>query len=547
MGSAATHTEDRDRIDATARNRSGASEPAGGPGAGSRRQLLRMGSLAGAGLAAAACAPAPPAPTNPGTGGSGAPAGPPVWGGTTGSLASGRLTWGSTPALAAHIDRVGLDVWLERQLAWRNIDDSHIPAMVAPWPRPALGAAEIRQLGQEWLVAKELAAHETIRRCFSNRQLHEVVVDFFHDHFNVDVNTTPAQWHMPDYDRTVIREHALGRFADLLPAVASHPAMLHYLDQASSRADHGRTPNENFARELLELHTVGSEGGYDEDDIKAVAHLLSGWSVGDGTGGFTFRSAWHDMGPMAGRTVLGWNPGGLSGEAAGRAFLAHLARHPATARKLCHELAVRLVGEHVGPHDPLVDRAVSAYESSGTSIPAVVRALVLSAEFGESAGAKVRRPASLVTQFVRALGIEWQTPSDPDSFLWRNWNGLASLGNANHSWPAPNGYPDSNGYWLSVGALVARWNLAVWFSHGAIDGLPFDAASTMQWAPNGRWGEWLDELAMRTTGEPWPPQQRTTILEHFDVDADTEFRPWDHWAAPQVVTVLLQTPRFQRS
>lgn len=461
--------------------------------------------------------------------------------------AARRLTWGATPALAAHIDQRGLQPWLEDQLNWRGVDDSHIAAMVAPWPKPNQSASVIKSNGQDWLVPQEMAAHETIRRCFSNRQLHELVTDFFHDHFNVDANHTPSRWHMPDYDRTVIREHSLGRFRDLLPAVAGHPAMLHYLDQANSRADHGRTPNENFAREVMELHTVGSDGGYDQDDILAVSHLLSGWSVTDYTGGFTFRSNWHDMGPMASRTVLGWNPGNLTGEAAGRAFLNHLAHHPATARRLCHKLAVRLIGEHVGPDDAVVDRAVAAYNASGTSIVEVVRKLVLSAEFATSAGAKVRRPVSLITQMVRALGIKWQTPAEPDNFLWRNWNAAEGLGNAHHSWPAPDGYPDANGYWLSVGSLVTRWNLAVWFAHDAVDGMPFDAQATMNWAPNRRWGEWLDALATRVTGVGWPPEQRAAILAHFEVTENTVFRSWDRWAAPHVVTVLLQTPGFQRS
>ena len=512
----------------------------------SRRDLLRLGGIAGAGTIAAACAPAPagPAPTTPPNGGSG---GPTVWSAATGLHVARRLTWGSTPGLAAHIEQRGLQAWLDTQLNPSAIDDSHLTPMLAPWSKPNQSAAQIKNGGEEWKVPQEMAAHETIRRCWSNRQLHELVSDFWFDHFNVYVNHTPARWHLPAYDRGVIRAHAFGRFSDLLPAVASHPAMLHYLDQASSRADRGRVPNENFAREVLELHTVGSDGGYDEDDIKAVAHLLSGWSVTDSLGGFTFRSSWHHMGPMAGRTVLGWNPGSLSGEAAGRAFLNHLAHHPATARRVCHKLAVRLIGEHVGRGDAIVDRAVATWQSSGTSIAAVIRTLVLSSEFAGSAGARVRRPASLLTQLVRALGIQWTTPSNPDSFLWRNWNSLSQLGNANHAWPAPNGYPDANGAWLSVGALVSRWNLPVWLVYNTVDGMPFDAAATQAWAPNRRWGEWLDALAARIAGEPWPPELRALILQEHGVTEQTTFRSWDHHYAKPVITALLQTPGFQRS
>ncbi|MFV0317888.1 MAG: DUF1800 domain-containing protein, partial [Microthrixaceae bacterium] len=441
-----------------------------------------------------------------------------------------------------------LESWLNEQLNPGALNDSHLAPMLAPWPRPLQSALQLKDAGQTWKIPQELAAHESIRRCWSKRQLHELVRDFWHDHFNVWVNHTPAQWHMPDFDRKVIATHTFGRFSDMLPAVASHPAMLHFLDQASSRADGGRTPNENFARELMELHTVGSDGGYDEDDIKAVAHLFSGWStVDNNAGGFSFKGWRHNIGPMANRTVLGWTPGGLTGEAAGRAFLNHLANHPATARRVCHKLAVRLIGEHVGRNDPIIDRAVATWHATGTRIPDVIRTLVLSSEFANSAGARVRRPASLLTQMVRALGIQWQTPSNPDNFVWRNWSTLAQLGNANHDWAAPNGYPDANGAWLSVGALVSRWNMAVWFAYGSIDGLPFDAKATMAWASSGKWGEWLDVIASRFTGAPWPPGLKESVLREFGVTAGTTFRSWDHWSAPKVITTLLQTPGFQRS
>ncbi|MCO5320305.1 MAG: DUF1800 domain-containing protein [Microthrixaceae bacterium] len=496
---------------------------------------------------AVACAPAAPGTTPTVPAGGGGSGGPDAWSSATGMHIARRLTWGATPGLAAHISQMGLQPWLEEQLNPAALDDSHLAPMLATWQKPNQSAAQIKASGEDWKVAQEMAAHETIRRSYSRRQLHELVSDFWFDHFNVDVNHSAARPHLPGYDRDVIRAHAFGRFADLLPAVATHPAMLHYLDQASSRADHGRTPNENFAREVLELHTVGSSGGYEEDDISAVAHLLSGWSVTDYVSGFTFRASWHDMGPMAGRTVLGWSPGSLTGEAAGRAFLNHIAHHPATARRICHKLAVRLIGDHIGSGDAVVNRAVGAYQSSGTSITEVIRTLVLSGEFADSAGAKVRRPASLLTQLIRALDIAWQTPSNPDSFLWRNWNALAQLGNANHAWPAPNGYPDANGFWLSVGSLVSRWNMPVWLVYNSVDGMPYDAAATQSWAPNRKWGEWLDALATRIAGEPWPPELRASILSQYGVTDQTVFRSWDHHYAKPIITVLLQTPGFQRS
>ncbi len=195
----------------------------------------------------------------------------------------------------------------------------------------------------------------------------------------------------------------------------------------------------------------------------------------------------------------------------------------------------------------MVDSAVDAYDSSDTSIAAVVRALVLSEEFASSSGAKVRRPTSLVTQMVRSLGLTWIEPANTDGFLWANWSNLDQLGNANHSWPDPDGFPDENAAWLSVGSLVSRWNLAVWIAYGTVAGLPFDAEATMDWAPNRRWGEWLDALALAIAGEPWVPDVRDSVLAQYGVSENTVFRDWDHWAARPIVALLLQTPGFQRS
>ncbi len=524
-------------------------------GAGStRRSLLQFGGLLGAGAVASACAPpnraesVPPAPAPaPVPGKPGLPPVPTEWAGAEGLHVARRLSWGATPALAAEIESMGLAAWLEQQLAWQSIDDSHVAPLVTSWPRPGWTAQQVKD-SDSWRVPTEMAAHETIRRIFSKRQLHELVADFWHDHFNVDANLSPSQYHMPEYDRNVIRPLTFGKFSEMLPAVATHPAMLHYLDQASSRADGGRTPNENYARELMELHTVGSTAGYTEQDVVAVAHLLSGWSTSTSTSGFSFKASWHNTGPMSStRQVLGWARGALSGEAAGRAFLNHLAHHPATARRVCHKLARRLIGEHVSPTSAVVDAAVNAYLGSDTSIAAVVRSLVLSSDFVDSAGAKLRRPASLVTQMARALGVKWVAPAKPDDFLWANWSRLEQMGNANHSWPAPNGYPDANGFWLSVGSLVSRWNLAVWLAYGTVAGLPFDAKATMDWAPNKKWGEWLDVMALAIAGEPWPPGVRSTVLAKYGVTDQTVFRSWDHNYAKPIVTVLLQTAGFQRS
>lgn len=553
-------------------------DPVGSARAGPRRALLRLVPVAGAVAVAAACSPGGPrrpttvppttrptttvpptttttVPTTTSSTTSSTtttttlpppPPPPEGWADPFGLHVARRLTWGATPGLADDIATRGLPAWLDDQLDWQAIDDSHLGPILAPWPRPGWDAPQIHD-DEEWRVPTEMAAHETLRRVYSNRQLHEVLVDFVHDHFNIDVNHPGARPHFPSFYRDVIKVHALGSFSDLLVGVGTHPAMLLYLDQATSRADGGRTPNENYARELMELHTVGTDGGYDQSDVVAVAHLLTGWTVTSATGGFTFRSEWHDPGPMTPeRVVLGWSRGELTGEAAGRSFLAHLARLPVTARRLCHKLAVRLIGEQVTRDSAVVSSAADAYLAADTSIAAAVRSLVLSPEFASSVGARIRRPHSLATQMARALQRPWVQPSNPESFMWANWSKLDQLGHAPHTWPTPDGYPDENAHWLSAGALVSRWNLAVWLACGSVDGMPFTAADTMGWAPNHQWGEWLDALARAFVGEPWPPEVRASVLAQHEVTETTVFRSWDHWSAAPVVTVLLQTPVFQR-
>jgi len=243
----------------------------------------------------------------------------------------------------------------------------------------------------------------------------------------------------------------------MLVASAKSPAMLMYLDQATSRADGGRLPIENYAREVMELHTVGVGGGYDETDVKEVAYLLTGWSLTDpNTGTFTFRSSWHNMGPLAtGGDVLGWRPNGLTGQAAGESLLVHLARHPKTASRLAYKLAVRFIGEHIKPTDAVVANAATAYTNNDTAITPMVRSLLTSAEFRASAGRKVRRPFEYLAACMRGAQLQFD-PAKAPNLVWAVSSTLGLLGQEPYCWPAPNGSPDANGKWLSAGAMVSR-------------------------------------------------------------------------------------------
>ncbi len=239
---------------------------------------------------------------------------------------------------------------------------------------------------------------------WSTGQLRRVMSDFWADHLHVSSKLAPELLFVPAYDRDVITAGALGRFDDLLVASARSTAMLVSLDNASSRADGGRTPNENYARELLELQTVGLAPGvdpaYDEDDVKAIAHVLSGWSIDRRTGGFEFRDEHHDLGPAADADVLGFRPSD-TGERDGEDLLRHLAAHPSTARFVCWKLARRFVADEVTPDDPIVEVLADVYSRAETAIGPVLRELGSSTELRSSAGSKLRRPLDLISAMLR--------------------------------------------------------------------------------------------------------------------------------------------------
>nr|BFE71299.1 hypothetical protein GCM10020092_046000 [Actinoplanes digitatis] len=251
-----------------------------------------------------------------------------------------------------------------------------------------------------------------------------------------------------DYDASVIRKHAFGRFADLLKAAARHPAMLTYLDNRSSTKV---LPNENYARELMELHTVGMK--YSEADVQAAAKLLTGLTVGkDGT--YTYAADKHATGAVR---ILGFshaNATAAGGEAAVLAFLDYLARHQATAERLATKLCVRFVADEAPP--ALVTKLAKVYLDNDTAIVPVLRALFTSPEFAASIGQKVRTPFEDLAATVRALGLGPE--AEGVKALDALYNSLVNAGNAPFRWSPPNGFPDVAAAWASPSGFVLRCN-----------------------------------------------------------------------------------------
>lgn len=421
-----------------------------------------------------------------------------------------RFSGGLTPALATEVRNAGGGrAWFERQLEPGSIDDSAVTAIDTWWPDLARDPATLwqRQIGNVrggWEVMADYQRWVLMRRMRSRRQVLETMTAFWENHFNVTANGDNAFVHRVGYGQT-IRKHALGRFADLLRAAATHPAMLIYLDNAISTKAH---PNENLGRELLELHTVG-RGNYDEDDVKDSARILTGWRVDVRNTWDPFYSAPdHWTGAVS---VMGFSDANAvaDGRALTERYLDYLARHPATARRVAGRLAVKFVQDD--PPSSLVDRLAAAYLAADTDIAAVLRELVATPEFAAARGRKVRDAFEDLVATHRALGVSLQAPTGPNSaanaMLWK----ANKMGGMPLAWPRPDGHPIADAAWCSSSRVLASLEL--------------------HWEMSG--GYWPKQDIRYRAGTSWLPQRRM----RFDVLVDALSRRLLHRPS---TSVLLQ-------
>ncbi len=366
-----------------------------------------------------------------------------------------RFSFGLTPSLAGDVRRAGGGrAWLVGQLKASSVPDP-AGAEVDTWfPSLQRSPAQIFQRQVDdvqgvWEVMWDLSRWTVARRIRSRRQVHEVMVDFWSNLLHVPIGDDEAGFHRVEYDR-VIRQHALTSFEQLLLGTTTHPAMGLFLDNAVSTKD---APNENLGRELLELHSVGVEAGYTEDDVKASSRMLTGYRVD--TWWPEFRSFYdprvHATGTIK---VLDFEHPNTAadGRVATMAYLRHLAHHPATARRIARRLCVKFVSDN--PSAGLVAHVAAAYQRSGTKIRPTLLALVDHPEFAASAGAKVRMPAEDYIASVRALRVGLRPPRDERSFVNAMYWQYVGFGQAPYEWPAPNGFPEVGAAWTSAGRLL---------------------------------------------------------------------------------------------
>lgn len=413
--------------------------------------------------------------------------------------------------------------------------------------------------GESMRVVGELSTAKIIRAVESNRQLQEVLVDFWSNHFNVDVRKNAVRALKIQDDRAVIRPHIFGSFREILGASAKSPAMLVYLDNARSTAEttmrNGNKRgglNENYARELMELHTLGVDGGYSQKDVTEVARCLTGWSVDnrsvDGPR-FQFRPLMHDRGE---KTVLGRTFPAGGGQQEGEAVLDMLAAHPSTAKFIARKLCIRFVSDT--PPAQLVERVAQSFTKSNGNLATVYQTLFTSPEFTSKAAyrSKIKSPFEYTVSAVRALDGTVVTPGDalprdrqrlvqtgavsarennrgnngPNKLLAVE---IASMGQPLFACQPPTGYSEISTEWVSSSALVARLNFAISLTSGRVSDILLNRNT---FAPTS-----TDDLVKQLLNGDISPETRQTILKE-SASANEN--------ATQLRALLLGSPEFQR-
>jgi Protein of unknown function (DUF1800) len=455
-----------------------------------------------------------------------------------------RTTYGHTAGLFAEVKAAGAGAWLESQLSPSGIKDPVGDDLLSRFPTQgwSIGTvtSKIRsdQI-QDWDAMEQLGILAVARAIWSKRQLLEVMVDFWSNLLNVTNPSSEVSTSRAHYDRAVIRSHAFGSYREMLHAAITHPAMLRYLNNASSSKD---DPNENLGRELLELHSVGVSGGYTETDVKVSARILTGLSVDWDTEEFRYRPDTHHVGPVR---VMGFSHanGSADGRGVVAAYTDYLARHPATANRLARRLAVHFVSDD--PPPALVLRLADTYLANDTAIVPVLRRLFTSAEFAASVDAKVRRPFEAMVASVRARGLP---PPAKGIQTLRQFYWLSNdLGHCPLAWPMPNGYPYRADEWRSASGTLHRWNINLGLAGGWWPtGLTYPPVQKLLPKPlPASHGDLITAVGWKLRGRAVTAKERDAVCAYLGVRPGTRLTARSEavtWRLRDVVGLLLDSP-----
>ena len=419
------------------------------------------------------------------------------------ALSLSRISFGATPEMYNRVSQIGLSAFIDEQLNPERINDDATDQLLTRFPTLTMTPIQRFQLPQFGQPVQELVASTILRQWHSQRQLNEVMVDFWSNHFNIYIAKSLCRVLKTDDDLKVIRPNAFAKFSDILNASAHSPAMLTYLDNAESRKE---APNENYARELMELHTISVNGGYTQQDITEVARAFTGWTITGPKsllapfGNYIFANRIHDSGS---KQVLNLAIPAGGGEDDGTKVLDMLAHHPMTAQFISTKLARRFVSDN--PDPSFVSALANVFTQSDGDTNAVLKAIFQSDSFKNSAGQKLKRPLEFLASTLRLTGA---TLTGQSQQLVQH---VKLLGQIPFDWQFPNGFPDSAGFWATTSGLLERWNFGNLLTSNKINGVRVDVKSLTADAQSAQ--DVVDILSQRFLGSKLPDDARSILLD----------------------------------
>jgi len=494
-----------------------------------------------------------------------------------------RLAYGGRPGDAEKLEKGGWPAvlkWIDLQLHPEKISDDSLDQKLSALKAPSMSSLQLlvtykrpedvamsmgikkedfqknedlkkqirEKIGEDLLpdaIEKQMTSQRIIRAVESRRQLQEVLADFWLNHFNIDISKGEERWLFPEFERDVIRKHMFGNFQDLLEATAHSPAMLFYLDNQNSQSaidysnpKRGPVPrkngglNENYAREILELHTLGVDGGYTQSDVTELARILTGWSIDSPRENpvFKFRDRVHDQGE---KTFLGQKFDAGHGQDEGERALKIIGSSSATAHFISFKLARYFVADH--PPQKLVDRMAKVFLKTHGDLRSVYRELFTSPEFWSRASyrVKVKKPIQFAVSAIRALGGELELKV------------LASMGEEPYRCAPPTGYKDMAEVWVNPGAMVSRLSFALKLSSNReegvyvtlprIDQVPDDSKKLVRRVEFSLLHERVSDASEKVVIREFQDESRTM--------GDGEVRPL---SLSKASGLILGSPEFQR-
>ncbi len=379
-----------------------------------------------------------------------------------------RTSFGINKEMQSLYEDLGYKGFIDYQLDSDNIDDSEIEDYIAlNLPTVAMTPREIRDLINDGSInqfkaADELKTATFLRAVYSKKQLEQVMVEFWNNHFSVFHFDGPISFLKTTEDREIMRPLALSSFSEILHANAKSPAMIYYLDTFSSTKE---APNENYAREVMELHTLSVDGPYTHVDIDEIARSFTGWQINQRTGEFRFNSEAHDTGE---KIVLGIPIAAGGGVTDGEQVIDILANDPNTAAFISYKLCRHFISDN--PDKSIVDSTTAKFKATGGDIKQCLRHILLSKHFVLSRDKKLKRPFNYLASVVIALNgdVLNNRASRVTRFV------LDALGQQPFNWATPDGYPDTASYWESTTGMLYRWDFTNLFCFDGLEGHSYD-------------------------------------------------------------------------